>query len=212
MASGIYAIIHRDSGRWYAGQSINIKSRWQGHRQALRKGKHSNARLQRAWNKYGEDAFDFVVLILAPVHLLNDLEQAYLDDPETSAFNIAKCAEASARGLIFTPETRAKMSAAKKGRKRGPMSEETRAKLSESMSGRKRGPLTEEHRAKIGAKSKGRRHSEEYKSSLRGRKISDETRRRMSAAHRGKKQSTQSVQKRTETRRAKSGSSQKKPA
>ena len=32
------------------------------HKRELRKGTHSNRHLQCAWNKYGENAFSFVVL------------------------------------------------------------------------------------------------------------------------------------------------------
>lgn len=137
MASGIYAIIHRDSGRWYVGQSGDIGDRWRRHMQSLNKGGHHSPHLQRVWTKYGSDAFDFETLILAPVHLLNDLEQAYLDDPETSHFNVARDAQAVMRGRTHSPEARAKIGAAGRGR---PVSDETLAKRSAALRGLKRTP------------------------------------------------------------------------
>lgn len=136
MRSGIYAIIHRESGRWYVGQSQNLDKRWSDHVWRLKNNRHGNPLLQRAWNKYGPDAFDFDVLILAPAKLLNALEQAYLDDPETSHFNVARCAEAPARGKKPPPRT-----------------EEYRAKIRASKLGR---PLPPAHRANIGLGQIGR--------------------------------------------------------
>ena len=60
--SGIYSILHNDSGKIYIGSSINIKQRWNAHRSALNRGKHSNPHLQNAWSKHGKDAFTFSIL------------------------------------------------------------------------------------------------------------------------------------------------------
>ena len=105
-----------------------------------------------------------------------------------------------ASGYVASPETRARMSAANKGRKH---SAETRAKISAANSnpspeirakqsaankGRK---LSPEHRAKVGAASKGRTHSSETRSKMsaanRGQTRSPEARARMSAAQKGRK-------------------------
>ena len=56
-----------------------------------------------------------------------------------------------ALGRKQTPETRAKISTAKKGKKRAPFSPEWRAKISAGMMGKNRGPRTPEVRAKISA-------------------------------------------------------------
>jgi HNH endonuclease/NUMOD3 motif len=56
------------------------------------------------------------------------------------------------KGLKFTPEHKAALSAAHQGRPRGPMSDETRQKISLSMTGKLSGrTLSDEHRAKISA-------------------------------------------------------------
>lgn len=170
MASGIYAIINTHTGHWYVGQSQNIRKRRVAHLSSLRKGKHENSRLQRAWTKYGEDAFAFEALILAPVYLLNDLEQAYLDDPETSELNIARCAEVPARGLRHTPEAKAKIGEASRN-------------------------MSPDHRAKISAAHKGRKLSSEHKAKLKGRKRSPETRERIRMAATGRKMSAEAIAK-----------------
>ena len=58
----IYLIQNKTDGKVYTGQSINYKSRWGTHLWSLRKGNHHCAHLQRAWNKYAEDNFDFTLL------------------------------------------------------------------------------------------------------------------------------------------------------
>jgi predicted GIY-YIG superfamily endonuclease len=59
MRSGIYAIIHRESGRWYVGQSQNLDKRWSDHVWRLKNNRHGNPLLQRAWNKYGSEGVRF---------------------------------------------------------------------------------------------------------------------------------------------------------
>lgn len=54
---GIYAIYHRDLKKYYIGQSVDIKRRWQ--EECYNK---DNLLIGRAIWKYGEDAFDFIVL------------------------------------------------------------------------------------------------------------------------------------------------------
>jgi hypothetical protein len=63
MTGIIYGINQRGTDRWYVGKtSREVDLRWQAHRLALRNGQHHSVKLQRAWAKYGESAFAFVVL------------------------------------------------------------------------------------------------------------------------------------------------------
>lgn len=96
-------------------------------------------------------------------------------------------------GHIFTPEHRAKIGAAHKGRF---VSQETRVRMAESrmhlsfdhlrrLAAEQKGkPLTPEHRAAIGKSWLGRKHTPETKAKIRaaslGRKCSAETRAKMS--------------------------------
>jgi hypothetical protein len=59
---GIYQIINLKNKKRYIGQSINIKSRWIRHRYELNNNIHINPKLQRSWNKYGENSFEFKVI------------------------------------------------------------------------------------------------------------------------------------------------------
>lgn len=60
--SGIYKIINIYDNKVYVGSSIDIKRRWHEHKKELRKNKHCNLHLQFAWNKYGEQNFQFEII------------------------------------------------------------------------------------------------------------------------------------------------------
>jgi group I intron endonuclease len=62
MARGIYKIINVINNKFYVGSAVNLKRRKTRHFSELRKNKHNNRHLQAAWNKYGEQAFVFVVV------------------------------------------------------------------------------------------------------------------------------------------------------
>lgn len=42
---------------------MNFGDRWDSHKSCLRGGYHGNKYLQRSWNKYGEDNFEFIILV-----------------------------------------------------------------------------------------------------------------------------------------------------
>lgn len=44
----------------YVGQTIHFEVRKKTHLNSLRKGKHHSIKLQRAWDKYGEENFEFI--------------------------------------------------------------------------------------------------------------------------------------------------------
>ncbi len=133
--SGIYAIISKSSGRLYVGSAANLSNRWAVHRHGLVRGIHHNKQLQRAWKKYGESAFDFVVLdIVSDGPLLIPREQFWLDCCKAiglSIYNHCQVAGNTA-GRKFSAETLARMSATRKGRKH---SEESRRRMSEARKG-----------------------------------------------------------------------------
>lgn len=60
---GIYCIKNKINNKSYIGKSINIYDRIRVHKSTLRSGTHENEHLQRSYNKYGEDNFDFFVLV-----------------------------------------------------------------------------------------------------------------------------------------------------
>lgn len=59
---GIYVIKNNVNNKMYIGSSTNIKQRFTCHKSALRNNNHRNKHLQNAWNKYGEDNFEFIII------------------------------------------------------------------------------------------------------------------------------------------------------
>lgn len=58
----VYAITNSVNGKKYIGITNDITRRFRQHKSQLKYGKHPNVKLQRAYNKYGQDKFDFSVL------------------------------------------------------------------------------------------------------------------------------------------------------
>lgn len=175
----IYAITHIETGRQYIGSALRFAARRRSHFWHLKADKHRNPILQRAWNKYGPDAFDFSVIEeVADPNQLRIREQHYLDTMRPH-FNIALAADSPMRGrkqsatfiamlrarvgVTRSPEVRAQIAATLRGRKVGPRTEEVKRKLSEQLMGH---TVSGETRARIGAKSKGRRHTAEAKARI----------------------------------------------
>jgi predicted GIY-YIG superfamily endonuclease len=82
---GIYQIKCVITEKIYIGSATNIYNRCGQHRRNLRFKKHQNSHLQSAWDKYGEDKFEFSVLELTSRKNLLDAEQAWLN--KTCAFD-----------------------------------------------------------------------------------------------------------------------------
>ena len=59
---GVYCFINICNGKRYIGQSNNLRKRYNTHRYQLKNGRHHNKHLQRAWNKYGENNFKYIIL------------------------------------------------------------------------------------------------------------------------------------------------------
>jgi group I intron endonuclease len=77
--SGIYAIVNLINGKFYIGSSTSVGRRIAEHIGELRAGRHYNARLKNAWNKYGESAFAFVLVESVEPSKCKVSEQNYLD-------------------------------------------------------------------------------------------------------------------------------------
>lgn len=113
--AAIYTITCIETGKVYVGQTINVRKRWESHRHYLARGTHRNQHLQRAWAKYGAEAFVFEVCALPlpglPLEVaLNDLEIAVLGQA-ADAYNLNEVGEPRMR---VSAETRAKLSAQRK--------------------------------------------------------------------------------------------------
>lgn len=113
MNTGVYTITHKETGKCYIGSTRrSFALRWYNHKTLLRNGKHHSRYLQNAWNKYGEEAFDFAVLIeCAPNEAIANEQRAISE--YNPVFNVTKVLDQT---LTFTvdDETRAIMSRKKR--------------------------------------------------------------------------------------------------
>ena len=134
--SAIYAIRNELNGDLYIGSAQNVRSRWKGHRSLLSRNKHHSVHLQRAHNKYGSGNLDYSIIeYVDDKDKLLQREQVWLDFFRPR-YNIAILAGSPTKGLKFSPETRAKMSASQMGKKRS-MTDEHRARISATKKGKK---------------------------------------------------------------------------
>ena len=221
--SGVYEITNTINGKRYVGSSVDLNIRKQTHWSRLREGKHFNRYLQNAWNKYGERAFQFNVLLYCDQELLLEFEQPAID--QRSEYNL--CPKAGNRlGVKNTPEacanisrgktnpsleTRAKYSATTRKRFQDP---EQRREQSEMM---KRNWQDPDYRANQIEKATGRpsplrgiplspEHGAKIAEANRRRKVTKETRAKMSVAHTGFKHTEESKAKMSKVQRGKAGS------
>lgn len=184
MTSGVYVIEHVGSGKQYVGSASNIPARWRMHRHMLRNNKHHSTYMQRAWNKYGEDAFLFAVV--EKTNLLLAREQHWIDTLNP-VYNTCRVA-GSTTGCIPTAAHIAKIVAANTGKKRSP---EMCARIGAVHKGK---PKSDEHRRKLSASKLGKRLSPEVVARIAhantGKKRSAETKKLMSEKSKGHKRHT----------------------
>lgn len=194
---GIYSIKNIVNNKVYIGSAARLQKRKSEHFGRLKAGKHFNAILQKAWLKYGESSFEFLVLErVANVSSLIEREQFWIDAMRTAergvGYNICPLAGRQS-GVKRTPETCAKISASKKGKKLSP---EHRAKLLAAITGR---VTTEACREKSRINGLGRKHSPEALAKMvaasTGKSPSLETRLKLSAATKGRKRPRELVEK-----------------
>lgn len=77
---GVYRITNLTNNKTYVGQSVNIENRWESHRKKSRKG---CPLLYAAFDKYGLDNFEFVILEQCLPDKLNEKEKYYIDQYNT---------------------------------------------------------------------------------------------------------------------------------
>jgi group I intron endonuclease len=80
MKTGVYKITNNKTKKIYIGSSINILRRWVEHKSELNKNTHKNDKLQKSWNKYGDENFTFTIIEECEKELLLIREQFYLDE------------------------------------------------------------------------------------------------------------------------------------
>jgi len=195
--SGIYCIRNKINGHCYIGSAVNIAARWRAHKHDLRKNKHHSQYLQRSWNKYGEECFEFSVIETCFVFALIFREQHYIN-LYSPTYNIAPNA-GSALGTKHTHATKDKLSASHMGLKNAlghshKVSDETRLKISKAHMGNKHNlghKATPETLAKLSACRMGHTTSAETREKLRvanlGRKMTPEDCAKISVSKKGNK-------------------------
>ena len=135
---GIYRITNTINSRSYIGKTgVNFGSRWDCHKAQLNGGYHSNPYLQRAWDKYGEEAFDFrVIKIVDNTSVLDDLEKKYIKQykDKGKSYNILDGGDGGfAIGRHLSEETKRKIGEKNRINMTGKkLSNETKAKMSAS--------------------------------------------------------------------------------
>lgn len=166
MTSGVYVIKNTENGKFYIGSSAHVERRWRGHRSYLRRNVHDNDYLQNAWNKYGEDVFEFDIIVECGRDDLLWIEQVHLDRYRNDKilYNINTRVDR----VEMTVETREKIRRAAVGRE---ISEETRKKLSRAGKGQIRSQEFKERlrRTRQGSGNSfwGHTHTEEAKERIR---------------------------------------------
>jgi len=176
--SGIYVIINCYNGKLYVGSAVNFQKRFKNHRIELELDRHCNPYLQAAWNKYGEDNFEFAIVeAVDDLDELLEIEQLWIDASECcdreKGYNL--CTVAGNRlGHVPSEETRAIWSAQRKGHS---VSLEARAAIGIAQKDK---IVSLETRRKQSLSHMGNRPSEETKQKMRIKTFSPEARLRLS--------------------------------
>ena len=198
--TGIYKIINRTNGKYYVGSTKNSNVRWSDHKEDLNKHRHYNIHLQRAWMKYGESNFEFVMIEECQQDQLLITEQRYLDTCKNNPSESYNQIYSAGGGGCFSEEILQKL------RRPHP----TIQGKNHPGYGK---PLSDETKLKISCKNKeyysnpsnrtmlGKHHSEESKQKIStsrigkyggencptfGKHLSDETKRKIRESHVGK--------------------------
>lgn len=79
--SGVYLIKNLANCSVYIGSSVDIYGRWRQHIWDLYNDRHHNLHLQNAWNKYGQDNFDFLIIenVVGDRDYIFEREQYWID-------------------------------------------------------------------------------------------------------------------------------------
>lgn len=209
-SSGIYVIRNKINGKRYVGSAAEFSRRFRRHKGCLARKEHHSLKLQRAWDKYGADAFEFVVLEVVDKAQLLEREQYWIDALSAygpNGYNMIPKA-ANHLGAKRGPEASARMSAGQRGRKHPP---ETIAKIIAAI--KQRPPMSDETRAKLSAANAGAKRSPEairnmtagqrafFEAGKQRVPITEETRRKLAETSKGRRHTQESIEKIAATKR-----------
>lgn len=78
--SGIYKITNISNGKVYVGSAVKLTRRFNDHKNQLIGHRHANKYLQNSWNKYGQESFIFEIIeFVDELELLIQREQFWID-------------------------------------------------------------------------------------------------------------------------------------
>lgn len=188
---GIYKIENKVNGNVYIGQTNKLEKREIQHISSLRHNNHFNSHLQRAFNKYGEQNFEYSILQVCETREELNYYETYWWEHYANLIGKDKMYNLAHTGNAHntSDSTRQKLSNARKGcepfNKGKKASPETREKLRLSHIGQKSANkgkrLTLEQRKKISETQKGRTPWN------KGKPMSEEQKKKLSVANRGRK-------------------------
>ena len=112
---GIYKITNKVNDKCYVGQSIDIDRRFKEHRSGLNKKVGHNPYFQNAWDKYGEDNFEFEILEeVKDTNLLDEREIYYISFYKSNDRDYGYNATPGGNCFIGREEARSKLSISKR--------------------------------------------------------------------------------------------------
>ena len=111
-SSGIYKIVNNITGKIYIGSAKYLIKRCLDHRRNLVNNVHKNKYLQRSWNFYGWQAFEFLLVeLVEDTSKLLEREQYWIDTLNTinpNRYNASPIA-GSKLGFRHSEESKARM-------------------------------------------------------------------------------------------------------
>lgn len=75
---GIYEIRNKIDGKRYIGMSRDLETRLKDHKRALKGEYHHCSHLQRAYLKYGEENFEFKIIMICQDSIVEEMEVYYI--------------------------------------------------------------------------------------------------------------------------------------
>lgn len=195
---GIYAIQNKINKKMYIGMTTDFKDRIEYHLWELRNNKHHSIKLQRAFNKYGEDNFEYYVLEEMKESTSNQLAEKERDyikkyDTYNNGYN---CSLGGEKEKGYTPSQEAIRKLIIRNKTTKPMlgkhlSQKSKDKISKANKGKGNGfygkTHSEENKKKFSehAKKMWQEHYEEYKQRLTKINQSEKRRKEVSEQMRG---------------------------
>ena len=127
--AGIYYIKNTINNKLYIGQSVDVNRRLSDHKRALKNGTDSK-HLQKSYNSYGKESFEFVVLKVCAIDELDYWEKYYIKlwntHDEDFGYNLDY---GGSKSRLMSEETKQLMSRSRTGHT---VSEETRSRISKN--------------------------------------------------------------------------------